>query len=240
MADKGYLKANITAERLQQQIADLEAAHIAHENILIAQTPAPAVESLAAGDVLVVRSLEDCGCGSIHALTALLGDVARRGAYLRSLCDPVLDTREPAPDWSCAAATLSRLESLFRSQRSREGLDTVKKRGLKLGRRTLEKSRSQLGQLLRAYYQSDSSVRRICKEASCSENLLYRVLRQNGLPRRMQVEEDPTLNPFSGGRDTLRIRVDNDYMLITAKAGDTDSPAESTAAARRMGATPEI
>ena len=238
MASKGYLKGDVTAAELRRGIAALRAERIAEEEILIARTPQAAVESLAAGDVLVVRSFSDCGCGSVHALASLLGEVARRGAYIRSLADPVLDTRTPAPDWPAAAATLCSLESLFRSERSRESLSVLRRQGVKSGRRTADKTRAKLGDLLRSYYLSDRSVRDICREQRCEYALLSRILERNGLPRRREVARDPTLNPFFGGKKTLRIRVDDDYMTIRVRkrgAATPDAAEEGGRRGRRTG-----
>lgn len=211
---KGYLKSSKSAIDLQQAIEGLKAKGVPEENIFISDVPYGIIDNLIQGDVLIIHSFVECGCRSIQEVYKLLQSVAEHQATLQTLCEPIIDTATHVSSWLTAFETITQIEWLCRSERSRKSLASIKRQGKKLGRHITEKTKQQLKTILRNYYLTEKGVKEICQEVGCDSSILYRYINLNNLPRRQQIIEEPELNPFFGGKNFFKIRIDNDFLFI--------------------------
>lgn len=211
MTHKGYLKTSTHAGELARAIAGMEAFGVSPDDILIGENVLTALESMEAGDVLVLHSL-GC-CAGVRGAAELLEAAAGRGVTVRAL-EEGLDTSVPPVDWASTAELFRRLEWSYRSERARaalRGSKTVGGRGA--GRPKPERLKQGLCKALAEYYMTGRSVRKICRELELDPSVLYRCIKQNGLPRLSEIADDPSRHPFAGGKP-LRVRMGDEWMTV--------------------------
>lgn len=214
MAMKGYLKPAPTAGELTRGIAQLERSGVSTEDIVICESPEALLESLGAGDTLVIGTSGELG--GLRRTAALLRAASLRGVSVR-LLEEGIDTSAPVPDWAAAAELFSRIDRAHRSQKSRAAVFVARQSGHKgIGRSMDERTRRALKSSLRRYYSEDDSVREICTQEGLDASVLYRWIERNGLPRRENIAANPLLNPFRGGR-ALRVRLGDEDVVIAPR-----------------------
>ena len=214
MTCKGYLKPSVNAGELARAIAELEAAGVVADDIVIGDSPLAALERIGAGGVLVLRSLS--ACGGIRVAAELFAAAAARNIVIRTL-EEGIDTTVPPPDWASAAALFQHLEWTRRSELSRaalRGSKTVGGRGA--GRPKPERLKRGLCDALVEYYTTGRSVRDICSQRVFDPSVLYRCIDQNKLPRRSEIADNPSCHPFAEGR-VLRVRMGVEWVSIQRK-----------------------
>lgn len=224
MTQRGYLKPTPNAGELARAISRLEDAGVAPDNILIGGSVQTVIGTMQAGDILVICSLS-C-CGGLRDVVQLLASASRQGVSIRSL-DEGVDTSLPPQDWVSAAEIFLRLEWSHRSERTRAGIGKTKADGYRRAKRpNATQLKKSLSNALVEYYQSHLSVRAICMEQSLGPNVLYRCMDLNGLPRRGDIAENPSLHPFAEGK-ALRIRIRGEWVKISPKNQDASDPVKT-------------
>lgn len=222
---KGYLKTSPNGGDLARAISGMEAAGVSPDDILIGESVLAALEGMEAGDILVLFSLS-C-CGGVRGAAELLEAAAGRGVTVRAL-EEGLDTSVPPGDWASTAELFRCLEWSHRSERARaalRGAKTVGGRGA--GRPKPERLKHGLCKALAEYYMTGRSVRKICRELELDPTVLYRCIKQNGLPRLSEIADDPSRHPFAGGKP-LRVRMGDEWMTVfppeSGKKEETEKP----------------
>ncbi|ROS28991.1 DNA invertase Pin-like site-specific DNA recombinase [Rathayibacter sp. PhB127] len=165
------------------------------------------VESLRAGDTLLVRGL-DCLGGTERLVLEIVQDLEVRGAELRTLSEPVIDTAAPGGRASFAMVrALARVGTSTRSEETRRGLDRARAAGRVGGRpsvmtpprlreaRRMRASGSSVVQIAEALGVGKSSVARaLAKEAPAQERVFYRDVKPYELPLAL----DDLVGPSAG------------------------------------------
>ena len=138
----GYARVSTDGQTLDAQLAALRAAKaekVFAEKVSGAKTDrrqlAKAIDTLAAGDVLLVTRLDRLA-RSTRDLLNVLATVANRGAGFRSLADPMIDTTSPHGKLIIAVlAALAEFERSMILARTGEGRQRAKARGVRFGRK---------------------------------------------------------------------------------------------------------
>lgn len=211
MATKGWVKAAPTEGRTYARIAELERSGVRREDIVICDCPEALLESLVAGDTLVIGTSGELG--GLRRTAALLRAAFLRGVSVR-LLEEGIDTSAPVPEWAAAAELFSRIERSYRSQKSRSAVKVSRQPGHRgVGRPMAERTRQALERSLWRYYTECDGVRTICSQEGLDASVLYRWIGRNGLPRREDIAENRRANPLGEGR-SVRVRLGDAQRVI--------------------------
>jgi DNA invertase Pin-like site-specific DNA recombinase len=132
------------------------------------------LDQLRPGDIIVVSELTRLS-RTIRDLFALVDVIHQKGAHLKSLKEPWLDTTTPQGKLLFAIfAGVSQFERDLISERTREGLASARARGRKGGRPP--KSSKDMELALKMHDNQNYSISEIVKATGIGKSTLYRYL----------------------------------------------------------------
>ncbi len=134
------------------------------------------LETLQAGDVLLVWRLDRLGRSMVHLVT-LVEALQERGIGFRSICDGAIDTTTASGELVFNVfSALAQFERRLIQERTRAGLAVARARG-RLGGRPAMDPQDPRVQMAKALYQDRThEVGAICQTLHISRSTLYRYL----------------------------------------------------------------
>ena len=177
----GYARVSTQEQNLERQIDQLQ--HFGCERIFQEKATGLKKErheldwlfdQLRFGDIIVVTELTRLS-RSIKDLFFLVDTIHQKGAHLKSLKEPWLDTTTPQGKLLFAIfAGVSQFERDLISERTKEGLSSARARGRKGGRPP--KSKKDIELALKLHKDKNYSISEIVKATGISKSTLYRYL----------------------------------------------------------------
>ena len=154
----GYIRVSTISQREDRQWAALEEFGIPHENVFVDKQSGkdfdrPAYNELmallAAGDTLVVKSLDRLGRNYEEVLDQWRIITKKKEANVYIIDTPIIDTRQDrglvgtliADLMLAVFSCVAEMERTFNHQRTMEGLAAARARGVKFGRKPMKKPR---------------------------------------------------------------------------------------------------
>ena len=132
------------------------------------------------GDTVLVVKLDRLS-RSLQDLLTITREIEQKGAHLRSLHDPLIDTTSPNGKLIfCIFAVLAEYERDIIRARTLEGLAAARERGTRLGRQ--EALNQEQKDILIALRQSGQSQRQIGRTFGVSKTTVARYLRLANIP----------------------------------------------------------
>jgi len=179
----GYARVSTGEQDLSLQLDALRQAGCAEEQIFLdvasgSSTARPGLEaclqSVTAGDTLVVWRLDRLGRSMLHLVTVMT-DLGQRQVGFRSLCDGALDTTTATGELVFHLfSALAQFERRLIQERTRAGLAAARARGKRGGRHAL---RADAPQVRMAYTLSRDprlTVSEICEHLGIARATFYR------------------------------------------------------------------
>ena len=181
----GYARVSTTEQDLRMQVDALQAQGCPDELIFVdtasgAKADRPGLskclETLQAGDVLLVWRLDRLGRSMVHLVT-LVEELQERGIGFRSICDGAIDTTTASGELVFNVfSALAQFERRLIQERTRAGLAAARARGRLGGRPPLD-SQDPRVQMAKALYKDRThEVGAICQTLHISRSTLYRYL----------------------------------------------------------------
>ena len=181
----GYARVSTTEQDLRMQVDALQAQGCPDELIFVdtasgtkAERPGltKCLETLQAGDVLLVWRLDRLGRSMVHLVT-LVEALQERGIGFRSMCDGAIDTTTASGELVFNVfSALAQFERRLIQERTRAGLAAARARG-RLGGRPALDSQDPRVQMAKALYKDRThEVGAICQTLHISRSTLYRYL----------------------------------------------------------------
>ena len=135
------------------------------------------LDNLREGDVVIITELTRLS-RSTKDLFDIVEIIEKKGASIKSLKETWLDTTTPQGKLLFTIfAGLSQFERDLIAQRTKEGLESAKKRGAKLGRPNKFNDKKET--ILQMYNSNDYSINDIIKATGISKTSLYRIVNAN-------------------------------------------------------------
>jgi DNA invertase Pin-like site-specific DNA recombinase len=186
----GYARVSTRDQNLERQTDQLQqlgCERIFQEKVTGSKKERPELDKLLDqlrhGDILIVTELTRMS-RSIKDLFALVDTIHQKGAHLKSLKEPWLDTTTPQGKLLFAIfAGVSQFERDLICERTKEGLSSARARGRKGGRPPKPKEGIELA--LKMHKDMNYSISEIVKATGLSKSTLYRYLHihnQNSVP----------------------------------------------------------
>jgi DNA invertase Pin-like site-specific DNA recombinase len=177
----GYARVSTQDQNLDRQIDQLQqlgCERIFQEKVTGSKKERPELDKLfdqlRVGDVIVVTELTRLS-RSVKDLFALVDMIHQKGAHLKSLKEPWLDTTTPQGKLLFAVfAGVSQFERDLISERTREGLSSARARGRKGGRPP--KPQKDMEIALKMHDNKNYSISEIVKATGVAKTTLYRYL----------------------------------------------------------------
>jgi DNA invertase Pin-like site-specific DNA recombinase len=177
----GYARVSTLDQNLERQTDQLQhlgCERIFQEKITGSKKERPELDKLLdqlrTGDIIVVTELTRLS-RSIRDLFALVDIIHQKGAHLKSLKEPWLDTTTSQGKLLFAIfAGVSQFERDLISERTREGISSARARGRKGGRPP--KPQKNLELALKMHDNQSYSISEIVKAAGIGKTTLYRYL----------------------------------------------------------------
>lgn len=181
----GYARVSTQDQNLDRQIDQLKAVgceKIFQEKITGKKSNRPEltkmIEQLRSGDTIIITELTRLS-RSTKGLFALVEQVERKGANIKSLKESWLDTTTAQGKLMFTIfAGISQFERDLISQRTKEGLASARARGRKGGRPAKKNEKIELA--LKMYKSNDYSVAQILEATNLSKTTLYRYINKKG------------------------------------------------------------
>ena len=181
----GYARVSTTEQDLRMQVDALQAQGCPDELIFVdtasgAKADRPGLttclETLQAGDLLLVWRLDRLGRSMVHLVT-LVEELQDRGIGFRSVCDGAIDTTTASGELVFNVfSALAQFERRLIQERTRAGLAAARARG-RLGGRPAMDSQDPRVQMAKALYKDRThEVGAICQTLHISRSTLYRYL----------------------------------------------------------------
>ena len=181
----GYARVSTTEQELRLQVDALQAQGCRAELIFVdtasgAKADRPGLtqclETLAAGDLLLVWRLDRLGRSMAHLVT-LVEELREQGIGFRSICDGAIDTTTASGELVFNIfSALAQFERRLIQERTRAGLAAARARGRLGGRPALDPHDPRV-QMAKALYQARThEVQAICQTLHISRSTLYRYL----------------------------------------------------------------
>lgn len=172
-------------QELQLQLDALEKAGCEKNKIFLdkisgAKTERPGLEKclveLEPGDTLLVWQLDRLGRSMTH-LVSLIEGLRVRGVGFRSICDGVIDTTTASGELIFNIfSSLAQFELRLIQERTRAGLDAVRSRGRKGGRKKMENTAPKVLMAKNMHKDHGMSIDDICKTLKISRASFYRYI----------------------------------------------------------------
>lgn len=135
------------------------------------------LDILREGDVVIITDLTRLS-RSTKDLFDIVETIEKKGASIKSLKETWLDTTTPQGKLLFTIfAGLSQFERDLIAQRTKEGLESAKKRGAKLGRPNKFNDKKET--ILQMYNSNDYSINDIINATGISKTSLYRIVNAN-------------------------------------------------------------
>ncbi|MCD4839741.1 recombinase family protein [Neobacillus sedimentimangrovi] len=125
------------------------------------------------GDTVVVESISRLGRKTLDILT-IIEDLTNQGIHFVSLKENMDTTTATGKAMLGMMAVIAQLERDLTVQRVREGLQSAKARGKKLGRPKIDKDKVNVA--LRMYDEGNYSIKEIIQTTGVSQGSLYRAI----------------------------------------------------------------
>lgn len=181
----GYARVSTDEQDVTLQLEALQQHGCKREWIFVdtasgARTQRPGLEvcleSLRAGDVLLVWRLDRLGRSMPHLVT-LVTALHERGIGFRSICDGIIDTTTASGELVFHIfSALAQFERRLMQERTRAGLAAARARGRRGGRKPLDPQAPRV-QMAKAMHQDKRvSVADICQTLNISRATFYRYL----------------------------------------------------------------
>lgn len=129
------------------------------------------LDTLRTGDTVVVESISRLGRNTIDILT-IIDDLDKKGIYFVSLKENIDSNSPTGKAMLGMIAVISQLERDLIAQRTKEGLQAVKARGVKLGRPSVDEDKIKTA--LKMYDSGEYSVKEIIVTVGISQGKLYK------------------------------------------------------------------
>lgn len=144
------------------------------------------LRDLQPNDVVLIKELSRFSRSTVDTFD-LVKEIKDKGAALKSLAEPWLDTSNDSPQSQfllTVFAGLAELERGMIKQRQKEGIAIAKRQGKYKGRpRQLTKNNTRVRVALEEFAEGKRSVREICELYGISRASLYRVAKLEGIER---------------------------------------------------------
>ncbi len=132
------------------------------------------VETLAAGDTLVVWRLDRLGRSMTHLIT-LIEQLLQRQVKFRSLCDGAIDTTTASGELVFNIfSALAQFERRLIQERTQAGLAAARARGRRGGRKPLQVDHPRVRTAHTMYAEQSLTVSEICRTLQISQATFYR------------------------------------------------------------------
>lgn len=180
----GYARVSTQAQSLDRQIDALVAAGVDRRNIYKEKASGKKrdrpelqrlLDELQVGDVVIVAETTRVS-RSTKDLLELIDAIRGRGAEIRSLSEPWLDTTDSSPMAEfvrTVMAGFSQLERQMTSERVKDGLRAAKARGRKGGRPSKTNTHADV---VMALYKGGMHVSDIAKHEGISRTTVYKII----------------------------------------------------------------
>ena len=134
------------------------------------------LETLQAGDLLLVWRLDRLGRSMVHLVT-LVEELQERGIGFRSICDGAIDTTTASGELVFNIfSALAQFERRLIQERTRAGLAAARARGRLGGRPSLDPHDPRVAMAKALYQDREHEVGAICQTLHISRSTLYRYL----------------------------------------------------------------
>ncbi|OIR59259.1 recombinase [Bacillus sp. FMQ74] len=179
----GYARVSTEEQKLERQLDALNEAgceRIFLEKITGTKRNRPELDKLLnilrEGDVVIISDLTRLG-RSTNDLITIVNEIKERGADLKSLKETWLDTTTPQGKLMFTIFSgLAEFERDLIVQRTKEGLEAAKRRGVKVGRKPAEKDKVEL--LFKLYDSKQYTIKEIMTATGLSKPTVFRYLRK--------------------------------------------------------------
>ena len=179
----GYARVSTQEQNLDRQIDQLNqagCARIFQEKASGTKKDRPELDNLIdhirEGDIIIITELTRLS-RSIKDLFSFVELMNQKGAHLKSLKEPWLDTTTPQGKLLFAIfAGVSQFERDLISERTKEGLSSARARGKKGGRPQTNKKAIELA--LKLHKDNNLSIPEITKTTGISKTTLYRYIKK--------------------------------------------------------------
>jgi len=177
----GYARVSTQDQNLERQIDQLQqlgCERIFQEKVTGSKKERPELDKLLdqlrTGDIIVVTELTRLS-RSVRDLFALIDMIHQKGAHMKSLKEPWLDTTTPQGKLLFAVfAGVSQFERDLISERTREGISSARARGRNGGRPPKPSKSIELA--LKMHEEKNYSISEIVKATGIGKTTLYRYL----------------------------------------------------------------
>lgn len=136
------------------------------------------LDNLREGDIVIIHSIDRLSRNVLDLLN-IVEQIKKRGAYIKSVKDTWLDTTENSPMADFLITVMGALAQMERDlivQRTKEGLESAKRRNVKLGRPELDEKIVQ--RALKLYDGGNHSIKEIIELTGISQGKLYKELKK--------------------------------------------------------------
>jgi len=181
----GYARVSKQAQDIQLQLDALKHAGCDEPNIFIdrasgAKSERPGLknclDTLMAGDTLLVWRLDRLGRSMLHLVTLIEGFKKRKVGF-RSLCDGAIDTTTASGELIFNIfSSLAQFERRLIQERTRAGLNAARTRGRKGGRKKVSNRDPRVQTAKRMHQDHGMSIAKICKTLNISRSTFYRYI----------------------------------------------------------------
>ncbi|QSW18580.1 recombinase family protein [Clostridium gasigenes] len=187
MALIGYARVSKKDQNLDRQVDQLKEYGIPKRNMYVEKYSGTSkdrpmlkkmLEELESNDIVVVVDITRISRSS-KDLLGLVDEIKEKGASIKSLKDTWLDTTNSNPYSTFLLTVMSGLSQLEReliSSRTKEGLESARKRGKVGGRPKVDNVNIQRALIL--YEDKKLSINDICTMCGISKNTLYNYVRK--------------------------------------------------------------
>jgi DNA invertase Pin-like site-specific DNA recombinase len=187
----GYARVSTQEQNLDRQLKQLKEAGcetIYKEKMTGATTKRPELQklldALQEGDIVIVSDLTRIS-RSTHDLFELVETIKEKGAALKSLKEPWLDTTSDNPYSAfllTVMAGVAQLERDLIKQRQAEGVQIAKEQGKYKGRvKKYTEKHAGMAHAIALYREGKHTVKQICEITKIGRSSLYRELKARGL-----------------------------------------------------------
>lgn len=190
MALIGYARVSKKDQNPDRQIDHLKEYGVPKRNIYVEKYTGTSkdrpmlkkmLEELEIDDIVVVEDITRISRSS-KDLLSLIEEIKNKGASIKSLKDTWLDTTDSNPYSTFLLTIMSGLSQLERdliSSRTKDGLESARKRGRVGGRPKVNKDN--IHRALMLYEDKKLSIKDICTMCGISKNTLYNYVRKEKL-----------------------------------------------------------